>query len=442
MREGMKVSVRDEIRLSARDGTKVSDDGRKAVLASGIGHFMEWFEFATYGYLAVVFSKNFFQFSSSENMSLLLSFATFGVGFVARPLGGILFGQLGNRLGRRSLLVVTIWILAIATFAIGCLPTYDKIGILAPILLVLLRLVQGFSLGGEWAAAAMYMIEWAPQSKRGFYGSLLQFSGTLGLMLGSLMVAILTSVIGSEALSAWGWRIPFLLAAAIGPVAVAIRRRIGETPAFEKMKAQRAAGGLPPDGVIQSSKMKNSAVTFCFTATWSVLFYFVLSFMPAFLQRQVKLPASDAFWLGTIGLVAFAILTPIMGALSDRVGRRPVLFVGCLTFAGFAYFLLSYLLTGVSLTGVLMVELALAFMLSLFSGPGTAAVTEIFPTELRSGWMSVIYSLSVAIFGGFSPFVATWLIGATGLPLAPTFLVIGFAMVGGVTVMEIGRAHV
>lgn len=406
----------------------------RAVLASGIGHFLEWFEFATYGYLAVIFSKNFFHFAS-EGTSLLLSLATFGVGFVARPLGGIVLGQLGNRLGRRSLLVTTMWVMAVATFAIGCLPTYDSIGLFAPGLLVALRLIQGFSLGGEWAAAAMYMVEWAPDSKRGFFGSLNQVSGALGLLLGSVTVAVLSSVLSQEALTSWGWRVPFFFAALIGPIAVFIRKRIGETPVFEKMKAERASGKKPVAGANQSHKLKGSAVTFCLAACWALLFYIVMSFMPTFLQKQVKISASDTFWITSIGIVALCLSTPIMGALSDRVGRRPVLFVGCLAFTLLPYFLFSYLLAGVDFRDAVIVQVILALMLSLFCGPGTATMTEIFPTELRAGWMSSVYGVSVAIAGGFAPMIATWLIGVTGSAIAPTILVAVFALIGIVTVV-------
>jgi len=408
--------------------------GYKAMLASGIGHFLEWFEFATYSYLAVVFSKNFFHFAS-DSTSLLLSFATFGVGFVARPLGGIVLGQLGNRLGRRSLLVSTMWMMALSTFAIGCLPTYDSIGLWAPLLLVTLRLIQGFSLGGEWAAAAMYMVEWAPDSKRGFFGSLNQVSGALGLLFGSITVAMLSSTLNQEAFNNWGWRVPFFFAAVIGPIAVVIRRRIGETPAFEKLKAERTSGQMRSPVVHHSNTLKNSIVTFSLAATWSLIFYIVMSFMPVFLQKHVKIPASETFWINSLGLVALIAATPIMGAISDRVGRRPVLLAGCAVFAVFTYFLFSFLLAGGGFVEALIVEVTLALMLSLFCGPGTATLIEIFPTELRSGWMSSIYSLSTAIAGGFAPFIATWLVGATGLGIAPTFLVIGFAISGFVTVL-------
>ena len=399
---------------------------RRAIAAAGIGHMLEWYEFTIYGYMALTISRKFFP--ADEVTSLLLTFATFGVGFVARPLGGVVLGRLGDRLGRKPVMLVTFFIMAVSTFAMGLLPTYETIGIVAPILLVMVRLLQGFSLGGEWAVAAAFMVEWAPERHRGFYGSFNQFSASIGILLGSFTAALLSSILASNVVDAWGWRVPFLIGVILVPIGFYVRRMVGETPMFEAVKAAPAAP-------TQRGSFGRALQVLGLASAWSVEFYIFLAYLPSFAQKQLGMSSSEALWANTVGIIVYTLVLPLMGLLSDRVGRRPVLAAGCLAFALLSYPLFVILLDGASLLMLTGIQIIFGIALAAISGPATAALIEIFPTRIRSGWLSASYSVAVAVAGGFAQFVATWLIAATGLSIAPSFYVIAASLLGLATLL-------
>lgn len=405
--------------------------GKKAVVAGTIGHILEWYDFAVYGYLALYLAANFFP-SENETASLLASFAAFGVGFLARPVGGLFFGRMGDRQGRRAVLLWTLLLMAGATLVIGFLPTYASIGLFAPLLLVVVRLAQGLSAGGETTAAAAFIVEWAPHGKRGFYGSFQQVGSAAGLLLGTLVVAILTTILGKEAMSEWGWRIPFILGAILAPIGFLIRRSVAETPAFDKAAKQEFAEILP-----RGSLAPMIAKAFLFTLFWSVGFYFFLSYMPTFAQREMKLDSSAVFWLNTLASVVYIATIPLTGALSDRIGRKPVLLISCVGFAVVSLPLFSALLAGPTV-GLYTVTVVIAgILLAFYTGPAAATLSELFPTKYRSSGMAVGYSLSTVVFGGFTPFIATWLIAEFGTPIAPIYYVVLSAIVAGIFVLTL-----
>jgi len=404
---------------------------RKAVVAGTIGHILEWYDFAVYGYVALHIAAHFFP-SHDETASLLASFAAFGIGFLARPLGGLVFGRLGDKKGRRAVLLATLLLMAASTCLIGLVPTYASIGIAAPLLLALARLAQGFSAGGETTAAAAFIVEWAPAGRRGLYGSFQQVGSATGLLLGTLVVAVLTSLLPKEAMSEWGWRIPFLIGAILAPVGFIIRRSVDETPVFEKVQHTAAA---PRAGSAKSLKPVLQA--FCFTLFWSVGFYFFLSYMPTFAQRQLKLDGSTVFWISTAASLAYIACIPVFGAASDRFGRRPVLLGSCAGFTLVSIPLFSMLAATPTAAGYLVAVLIAAIMLAMYTGPAAATLSELFPARNRSTGMAVGYSLSTLVFGGFTPFIATWLIAHFGTPLAPIYYVVACAIAGGLSILWI-----
>ena len=395
---------------------------RKAVTAASIGNVLEWYDFAVYGYVATLIAKNFFP-AGSELTALLNTFLTFGLGFLARPLGGIVIGRLGDTHGRKFALLVTIFMMAIGTTLIGLLPTYSSIGYLAPILLLVARLMQGFSAGGEWGGSTAYMAEWSTTGKRGWHTSFQQFSVVMGLMLGSGVAALLNTILPPAEMEAWGWRVPFLLGAILGPVGLYMRRNIDETPAYEKAKSEPAKDYDGPSGFNLAAK------AFGFTVIWTVSFYIFLAWMPTFAQTQLKFTRAESLWAGTIASFVLMLCIPLMGALSDKVGRKPLLLLCCLGFVILPYPMFITMVSGVSWTTLTLLSVGIAVLISLFSGPGPAAIAEIFPTRSRSLWMTTGYALSVAIFGGFAPFIATWLISATGSPISPVYYVIACAAI-------------
>lgn len=398
----------------------------KAVLASAIGNLMEWYDFGIYGYFAPILSTLFFP-AKDQLTSLLITFAVFGVGFVIRPLGGFLFGHYGDKLGRKNALSITMIMMGIATFLVGLLPTYAQIGIWAPIVLTLCRLVQGFSAGGEWIGGTSFIVEYATDKNRGFIGSWQMFSVGFGLLVGSSMGAFVSGELSHEALYTWGWRLPFILGIVIALVGFYLRLKIEETPRFKEVETSEGTSQSP---LIETLKQYPRETILClgFSINWTVSYYVALNYLPTYVSKIVNFPLAQTMLSNTIGLVVFLVLTPIMGALSDRVGRKPLLLASC---AGFT--LLSYpmfiLLNKATFTSILTAQIVFAVLEALFSGPGAAALAEIFPTKIRYSALSIGYNLSVVVFGGMAPFICTYLIMATKHTMAPSFYVIAGGVV-------------
>ena len=417
---GKNNKIPEVTRSQENDSTAHKMKGRRAVTAAVVGNLLEWYDFAVYGYLAIILAKKFFP-AGDEFTALLSTFAAFGVGFLVRPLGGIVIGRIGDLKGRKPALMITIFLMAAGTMLIGSIPTYESIGILAPILLVIARLMQGFAAGGEWGGSTAFIVEWAPANRRGFYGSFQQASVAGGLLLGSGVAAFFSTTFTPEQMDNWGWRIPFLLGGILAPVGIYMRRNIEETPAFRETAVKKTE-------TKEVSPLSLAGKAFGFTILWTVSYYIVLSYMPTFTQKFAGLSRTESLWSNTVGLCVLVIAIPFAGYLSDKVGRKPLLLISCLSFALLTYPLFQLMLTGATFATVMGAQVIFAFMIAAFSGPGPAAISEIFPTKIRSTWMSAGYSLAVAIFGGFSPFIATWLIGKTGSPLSPTFYIIAAAI--------------
>ncbi len=397
-------------------------DSKRAVTAAVIGNVLEWYDFAVYAFVAGIIAKKFFP-QTDEVTALLSTFLAYGLGFVARPLGGIVIGRLGDTHGRKAALLLTIFLMAAGTVLIGLLPTYTTIGLVAPFLLVLARLVQGFSAGGEWGGSTAYIVEWAPKGERGWYGSFQQMSVVAGLLLGSGVAALINTILTPDQMNDWGWRVPFLLGGILGPVGIYMRRTIKETPAYESAAHKSAAAVGDDSGPLMAAR------AFGFTIVWTVCFYVLLNYMPTYTQKYLKISASAALWANTIGLLVLMVCIPMMGRLSDRLGRKPLLLACCLAFIVLPYPIFNYILSGIGYGELIAVQILFAVLISMFSGPGPAAIAEMFPTRSRSTWMTSGYALAVAIFGGFAPFVSVWLIDRFQSPIAHVFYLIGAAVV-------------
>jgi MHS family proline/betaine transporter-like MFS transporter len=388
-----------------------------------IGNVLEWYDFAVYAYVAVIIARKFFP-AQDEVSALLATFLTFGLGFVARPIGGIVIGRMGDTHGRKAALLVTIFLMALGTVMIGILPTYETIGFLAPLLLLIARLMQGFSAGGEWGGSTSFIVEWAPNGRRGLFGSFQQMSVVAGLLLGSAFAALLNTVLTPEQMSGWGWRVPFLVGGLLGPVGIYMRRTIDETPAYARVAAARGTPATGPSGLALAAR------AFGFTIVWTVCFYVLLNYMPTWTQKYMKLSAADALWSNSIGLVALVVAIPVMGHLSDRYGRKPLLITCCIAFIIVPWPLFTYLASGnASFAMLIVIQILFALLISMFSGAGPAAIAEIFPTRSRSTWMTSGYALAVAIFGGFAPYISVWLIERFGSPTVHTYYLIAAAVV-------------
>ncbi|MGW5693283.1 glycine betaine/L-proline transporter ProP [Streptomyces asiaticus] len=432
--------------LAIEDVTVVDKPGmRRAVAATAIGNTMEWFDFGVYAYVAVTLGHVFFP-ADDPATQVVSTFATFAVAFLVRPLGGLVFGPLGDRIGRRRVLSTTMIMMAAGTFAVGLLPGYDAIGFAAPLLLLACRVVQGFSTGGEYAGATTYIAEFAPDQRRGFLGSWLDFGTFIGYSLGSGLVTVLTAAIGETGMVDWGWRVPFLVAGPLGLIGLYMRLRLEETPAFqqeaeraaEAAEAARAHGDTPPIEEARQSgrgRLKEiftrhwQAVLICMglVLMYNVTNYMVTSYLPTFMTSTLGDDATTAqvLVLGTMLFVVLAIT--VVGRTSDRWGRRPLFLFGSVGMIVLAIPAVVLIREG----GVLLPAigcLILGAMLVTFAGTSAATLPALFPTRLRYGALSISYNLSVSLFGGTTPLLASWLVATTHNTLVPAF----YLMVAGV----------
>jgi MHS family proline/betaine transporter-like MFS transporter len=406
---------------------------RKVLLATGVGHFVEWFDFGLYGTLAAIIGLQFFH-ADSPGVALLSSFAVFGAGFIMRPLGGLYFGSLGDRVGRQKVLATVILLTSGATFVMGLLPTFHQIGVTATVLLVMTRLVQGFAAGGESSGATTYLAEYAPNDRRGYFTCWIDNFGFMAFVAGSGLVFILTASLGETAMNDWGWRIPFLVAGPLGWVGLYLRQHLEDSPEFK--------------AVVQSGKTESKPLRAAVTKAWGALLFcvgFVVlkavghwtlqTFMPGYLSTELHFSKLNAYAITTIGLFGIAVLVPFMGWLSDKYGRKPLMLAGCAGFILFSYPAMMVMAQGNMLSAVLAMLLLGAFI-AAFDGACSAAMAELFPTSVRYGGLSIAYNFAVAFFGGITPWFSVWLIGATGDRFSPAYYVMGAALITFLTVLK------
>jgi MHS family proline/betaine transporter-like MFS transporter len=405
---------------------------RRAIAAATIGSVLEYYDFAVYGFLSIYIAKAFFP-AQSTFTSLLLTVATFGVGFVMRPVGAIVLGGYADRAGRKAGLTVTISIMALGTALIGVTPSFATLGALAPAILVLGRLLQGFSAGGEFGSATALLVEHAPEGRRATVGSLQQLSQGISLLLGSLVSAAVAALLNDSSMAEWGWRVPFLLGLLILPVGLYLRTNVEDSESF----TQRVATQQPiRDAITGYGRLV--AIGFGVTIAWTVCTYCLLIFMPTYAIRELGFPAAQALTSNGLGIVAVVVFALIGGALSDRVGLRWPMAVGALAIAASVYFLFASLAANPSLPRLIVVQVLLGAMVGLYTGPAPTLVATMFPVEVRSSGFSLAYNFAVTIFGGFAPFISTWLVGLTGSKLAVTFYVLAAVLVSLVSLACLG----
>ena len=361
---------------------------RKAVRGAAIGNTVEWYDFAIYSTLATYIADQFFP-SGDETAALLSTFAVFAAAFFMRPLGGFFFGPLGDKIGRQRVLALVIILMSGSTFIIGLVPSYDSIGVAAPLLLLLLRCVQGFSAGGEYGSGACYLAEFAPDKNRGFVVSFLVWSVVVGFLLGSLTVTGLETMLSESAMSSYGWRIPFLIAGVLGVVGLYIRLRLGDTPEFEDLREKGEVASSPLREALTTSWRPILQIA-GLVVIHNVGFYIVFTYLPTYFTKTLEFTKTNAFVSIIIASIVAIILIPPLGALSDRIGRKPLLIAGAVGFAVFAYPLFMLLNTG-SLGAAIAAHAALAAIESVFVSASLAAGAE--PVSYTHLTLPTIYSV-------------------------------------------------
>lgn len=406
---------------------------RRVLVASGLGTLLEYFDYASYSYLATTIAVVFFP-AEDRTVALLSTFAVFALSFLVRPLGALLWGSLGDRVGRKQILATTIIIMSAATFLIGFLPGYASIGVAAPILLLTLRIAQSFSAAGEYAGAGIFIAEYAPAKHRGLLTSVVPMAAAGGFLLASLAATILYATLSPEAMQAWGWRVPFFIAGPLGLIGLWLRTRLEDTPQFRRLQEQER---------LREQDMRASTPKSVFSERWAearaslpamfkVLlvmslnagaYYLLLSYVPTFLIEEAGMSPASSTLVVTIGLVAQLALIPLMARFSDRVGRRRMLIISSVSFIVLSYPIMTLLSHGgvVLATGVLVV--ALVFF-SMNDAVFPSFFTEMFGTRSRYLGFALPFNVGAMLFGGVAPLIGTWLIATTGNSASPAFFLI------------------
>ncbi|OSN09323.1 hypothetical protein AU510_01765 [Lonsdalea britannica] len=385
----------------------------KKIIAGTIGNILEWYDFLIYGFFAAVIARQFFP-ANDEYSSLLISLATFGVGFFTRPIGGLVIGFYADKYGRKKALQLIIWLMFIAVAIFVVTPSYHQIGITAPILIVIARLIQGFATGGEYASSTSYLVEGSDDNKKTFYGSWQLFGQCLAVVLASIISMIIFKVF-KESLDSWGWRIAFAIGLIICPVGLWIRNNLSESDEFIQ---QQSEDTLPGDK--KRLDVRKIILGFCLVVSGTVGFYVLLINMPGFASKQLGMPITSVLTI-QIGIVSLmAIIIPLFGILADKIGRKRVFLVATIGYFVMVLPLFTWVIHSPQISHMLIMQLVLGICLAAQFATMPTMLTLLFPVENRVTSLSISYNLATMTFGGFSPFIVAWLSHSWGAP-APAY---------------------
>ncbi|MGF6967000.1 MHS family proline/betaine transporter-like MFS transporter [Paraburkholderia sp. WC7.3g] len=429
--------------LEALDAQRLADEPRKrlghakAIAAITLGNGLEFFDFTIYSFFATIIGKLYFPVEG-QLVQLMLAVGTFGVGFIMRPVGGVVLGGYADRAGRKAAMSLTLWLMTLGSAIIAFAPTYAAIGVAAPLLVILARLIQGFALGGEVGASTALLLEYGSDRTRGFYGSWQFVSQGMNTVVGSLLGVALAASLSRAALESWGWRVPFVIGMAMGPIGIYIRRHLDETlPGIEDGAA--AAGGVVAQAASQSPSLpvrdlfrdhaRSITTGVLTTIGGTAANYIVLFYLSTYAIRILHLPMATALWAAWTGAVVTVICSPFAGALSDRIGRKRVLWVSRVLLILAVYPAFMMINASPTVPVLLAVVVGLALLVTFTAVPNIVMLPELFPRAIRATGMSIVYCLGVSIFGGFAQFFATWLIQISGSNLAPAWYLIGCSVV-------------
>jgi len=404
---------------------------KRSLIAGFSGNILEWYDFTVYGFFATIIGTQFFP-EEDKIVQLISAFGVFAAGYLMRPIGGIIFGHIGDRQGRKKALLLSILMMAIPTTLIGFLPTYANIGWYSALLLVILRLFQGLSVGGEFTGSISFLVENAPKGKRGFFGSWTTFGVFGGMLIGAGIAAIVTSVLTTEQVNDFGWRIPFLLGAVIGIAGLYLRKDMSDDKRFKKIMKEQKTYKIPLAEFFAHYKMQSLKIIMLSWA-FGVSVYLIFIFLPSYLHTFLHVKLSDALSIHTIAIIFMMLIIPYFGHLSDKLGRKFILFISLIGFVVFSYPLFS-LMFEKSFWAILITMLSFSVLEGLFQGVIPAIMTEAFPAKVRYTGLSVSYNIALALFGGTTPLVSVWLIKISGGNVwMPAYYLIASCMVAIIT---------
>ncbi|OEK69512.1 MFS transporter [Staphylococcus equorum] len=411
---------------------------KKTVFTTGIGNAMEWFDFGLYSYLAVILGQNFFSSVENDQLKTIFTFATFAIAFLLRPVGGIIFGIIGDKYGRKVVLTTTIIMMAFSTLFIGLLPTYEQIGIWAPILLLLSRVLQGFSTGGEYAGAMVYVAESSPDRKRNTLGSGLEIGTLSGYIAASVITGLLFFFLNDDQMASWGWRIPFILGLFLGIFGFYLRRKLEESPVYENEIATKSKRDTIGFLTIIRYYYKDIIVCFVAVAFFNCTNYMVTSYMPSYLQQIVKLDSTTVSVVITLVMAVMIPLALMFGRIADKIGEKKVFLIGLIGTAVLSIFAFS-LFQSTSIIYVIVGIFILGFFLSTYEATMPGSLPTMFYTHIRYRTLAVTFNVSVSLFGGTTPLIASALVAKTGDPLSPAYYLTAMSIVG---IIVISLLHV
>lgn len=403
---------------------------KQAIRAAALGNAIEWFDFGVYAYVATVLGKVFFP-NASPGIQLVAALATFSVPFLFRPLGGILFGRLGDKYGRQKVLATTIILMTLSTCAIGLLPSYATIGIWAPILLLVIKIIQGISVGGEYTGAIVFVAEYSPDRKRGFMESWLDFGSISGFLLGAGLVSLLTTLIGSEGFHEWGWRIPFLLSLPLGIVGLYLRHSLEETPAFQQYsESEQKNTKLSFKDVFKKYK-RSMFLSVGIVLCTNVTYYMLLTYLPNYFTHNLKYDEEHGTLLIIGVMIGMLFVQPLIGWLSDKWGRRPFVIAGSLSLLFLSYPAFKLLGTG-NIAFIIVGLVILALSLNMFLGVMASILPALFPTAIRYSALAISFNISV-IGAGLTPPISAALVESTNDLMIPAYYLMLFGVIGLIT---------
>jgi MHS family proline/betaine transporter-like MFS transporter len=402
--------------------------GRTAI-AVGIGNFMEWFDFAIYGFFATLIGQQFFPANADPVVALLSSLSVFAIGFLMRPLGALILGPIGDKHGRKTALVLSVLLMGSATFVMGLVPSYATIGIAAPVLLVVLRCIQGLAAGGEWSGSAAYLVESAPGNRRGLFASLISGTAALAFIIGSFVALWINSALGASDVAAWGWRIPFLLALPMAIVGLYIRMKLGDTPVFEALKENHAVIGSPLKRAgTDRRNLFAILLTFAFSSVSGLGIYYLATYMNNHLTTALGIGRVPALLFSGAGLFLYMIMCPVAGIISDRYGRRMPNIIGTVGFVVLS--IPAFLLMGTKDPVLIIAGVTvLGACQALCSVTNVVLLVELFPASTRSSGSALGYNLGLALIAGPGPLIAAALVSASHSSIAPSWYLVLVALV-------------